>query len=139
MGKYSVHACPEELVELKTPFNLKNDLKGISNDKRDSIAEEIANELIQGLNRPPSSVIVYWAKTHDVAWIKIRIGDSDREAGKSNGYRCILLVDEINKHAFLLHIYRHAHGEDKEISQASKNALKNLVDDYSNSLENMIN
>ena len=58
----------------------------------------------------------------------------ERDAGKSNGYRCIMLVDTLNRHAFLLHIYRHGHGEDKNIDKKSENQLKKLVDEYSKAL-----
>ena len=49
---------------------------------------------------------------------------------KSNGYRCIVLVDYVHSSAFLLHIYRHAHGEAENISRSDRNQLDGLVDEY---------
>lgn len=134
--KYSVHFDPNEMEELNalSPFNLKNDLKVISPESILLIAEEIANELITGINRPPNIIARYWGKNNLTAWVKIKTLDLERNAGKSNGYRCIVLVDTLNKHAFLLHIYRHAHGEDKNIDKKSENKLKKLVDEYSKAL-----
>ena len=70
-----------------------------------------------------------------VSCAKIRTMDIEREVGKSNGYRCIVLADNINKCAFLLHVYRHGHGEDENISHSDKNKLKKLVKEYSDSLK----
>lgn len=47
---------------------------------------------------------------------KIRVLDVARDAGKSNGYRCIVLVDYVNNAVFLLHLYRHGHGESDNIT-----------------------
>ena len=137
MSSYNVHFDPGEMEELNalSPFNLKKDLKELSGESIESISEEIAHELIQGLNRPPTVVVRYWGNQNIAAWVKIKTIDLERNAGKSNGYRCILLVDTLNKHAFLLHIYRHGHGEDKEISRKSENKLKTLVDEYSKALK----
>ena len=124
----------QELLQ-KTPFNLKKDLKDMSDELIQEIAEEIANELQQGIDHPPSIVAPFVDKERKAAWVKVRIVDVQRESGKSNGYRCIALVDMINRHAFLLHLYRHGHGEDKDISKKDKNKLKALVQEYANSLE----
>lgn len=122
-----------------SPFNLKQDLKGISKDTISNISEEIANELYNGINRPPNIIPLYWGKNRDAACAKIRAIDVARDAGKSHGYRCITLVDMVHKSAFLLHIYRHGHGENENISKRDKNALKRLVNKYVESLEKMNN
>ena len=76
-------------------------------------------------------------KERKAAWVKIRIEDVQRDAGKSNGYRCIVLVDMMNRHAFLLHLYRHSHGERDNISSREENKLKKLVNDYVEALNAM--
>lgn len=136
MGKYNVHYDPEEMEQLNalSPFNLKKDLKEISLDSLLFISEEIAQELLNGLNRPPNVIAKYWGKHNVAAWVKIKTLDVERDSGKSNGYRCIMLVDTLNRHAFLLHIYRHGHGEDKNIDKKSENELRKLVDEYSKAL-----
>ena len=135
MSTYNVHYDPEEMEELNTlsPFNLKKDLKEISAETILYISEEIAHELLNGLNRP-NVIAKYWGKRNAAAWVKIKTLDVERDAGKSNGYRCIMLVDTLNRHAFLLHIYRHGHGEDKNIDKKSENQLRKLVDEYSKAL-----
>lgn len=139
MSKFAVHCCPDDeaMQELlqKTPFNLKKDLKGMSDELIKEIAEELGNELQHGIDHPPSLVAPFVGKGRKAAWVKVRILDVQRESGKSNGYRCIALVDMINRHAFLLHLYRHGHGEDKNISKKDKNKLKALVEEYVDSLE----
>lgn len=136
MSTYNVHYDPEEMEELNTlsPFNLKKDLKEISAETILYISEEIAHELLNGLNRPPNVIAKYWGKRNAAVWVKIKTLDVERDAGKSNGYRCIMLVDTLNRHAFLLHIYRHGHGEDKNIDKKSENQLRKLVDEYSKAL-----
>jgi len=134
--EYNVHYDPDEMDELNdlSPFNLKKDLKNISENERQLIAEEIANELIKGIHRPPNTIVRYWARLRNAAWVKIKTMDVGRDTGKSNGYRCVILADTINNHAFLLHVYRHGHGEDMDIDRKSENKLKKLVEEYSNSL-----
>ena len=141
MRGFSVHYDPDALEGLShiSPFNLKNDIKTskITIKELEQIAEELANELMQIADQHKNSSFEYITRGRDAAWIKIRISDSKRQAGKSNGYRSILLVDLFNRHAFILHIYRHGHGEDKNISQNEKNKLRDLVDKYSKALENL--
>lgn len=138
MDKFYVHCFPddeamEELLK-KTPFNLKKDLKGMSENLILDIGVEIANELHYSIDRPPNLVARYFGKDRKAAWVKIKVVDVQRDAGKSNGYRCITLVDTINRHAFLLHLYRHGHGEDKNISRSEEKTLNKLVDEYTESL-----
>lgn len=138
MNSFSVHCEPETIEEFKdlSPFNYKKDIKDIPREELYAIAEEIGHELIYGIHRPPNLVRRYLSKFHDAAWVKIKTVDLRRDAGKSNGYRCIVLLDLKNYHAYLLHIYRHGHGEDKNISEKDENKLKNLVEEYSKELNN---
>lgn len=139
MDKFEVHISPEELEELtsRSPFNLKKDLKNLSAELVQRIAEEIAHTLHYDIDRPPSLVARFIEKERKAAWVKIRIEDVQRDAGKSNGYRCIVLVDMMNRHAFLLHLYRHSHGERDNISSREENKLKKLVNDYVEALNAM--
>lgn len=137
MAKFSVYYDPEGLEQLDemSPFNLKKDLKGIEKSEIYRIAEEIGNGIYNGVDRPPVFTVLYWGNSRKAASVKIRVLDVARNAGKSNGYRCIVLVDYINNCAFLLHVYRHGHGESENISQVKQNKLKKLVDDYVASLK----
>ena len=122
MGTFRVYYDPAALEELcrRTPYNLKKDLKNIDE---------------QGLDRPPTAVSLHWGRKRQATCAKIRVVDVRRDAGKSNGYRCIVLVDYVHSSAFLLHIYRHAHGEAENISRSDRNQLDGLVDEYERSLE----
>ena len=126
-----------DLLE-KSPFSLKRDLKQLQNEEIDKIAEELANELHRGIPRPPTVASGFVTQDRRVAWVKVRIDDLGRKKGKSNGYRCISLVDLYHRHAFILHIYRHGRGEDKDISDAAQNQLKDMVKQYSDELNKMI-
>ena len=141
MDKFAVHCSPddeamEELLS-RTPFNLKKDLKGMSDELIQEIAEEIANDLHHDIDRPPNLVARFIGKGRKAAWVKIRIVDVQRDAGKSHGYRCIALVDMVHRHAFLLHLYRHSHGERDNISDRDENKLKALVEEYTESLNSI--
>ena len=141
MDKFAVHYSPddeamEELLS-RTPFNLKKDLKGMSDELIQEIAEEIANELHHNIESRLNSIAGFIGKGRKAAWVKIRVVDVQRDAGKSHGYRCIALVDMFNRHAFLLHLYRHAHGERDNISDREKNKLKALVEEYTESLNSI--
>ena len=123
----------QDLCEL-SPFNLKKDLKSISEEELCSICEEIGNELIYGVNHPPTVALLYRGDSQKTSCVKIRTMDIKRNKGKSSGYRCIALVDAKMNSAFLLHLYRHGHGEDKNISKSEMNQLKKLVDEYTESM-----
>ena len=137
MSKFSIYYDPDSLKPLceKSPFKLKKDLKGIDQETLDEIAEEIVNEIYNGLDSRPSAKALYWGKERKAACAKIRVLDIARKEGKSHGYRCVVLVDYKSCCIFLLHLYRHSHGEDKNISTKDKNKLKELVDEYILSLE----
>ena len=137
MSKFSVYYNPEDLEPLYSlsPYNLKRDIKTIDRTELDRIAEEIGNEVRNGINRPPATTALYWAINRKAAYEKIRVLDVARDAGKSNGYRCIVLVDYVNNAVFLLHLYRHGHGESDNISRKDQNTLRSLVDEYVASLE----
>lgn len=135
MNKISVYCEAEKTAELweKTNYNLKKDLKNISDDELNDIAVEIGNEITNGYDRPAATAI-YWGFKRKANYAKIRVIDEKRDTGKSGGYRCIVLVDYVNNCAFLLHIYRHGHGVDDELTRSDKNKLKKLVDEYIDSL-----
>lgn len=137
MDKYFVYCDPDALEELcsRTPYNLKKDLKNIDETTLAKIAEDVANEVYYGIQRPPTIVSLRWSKKRQTACAKIRVVDVARDAGKSNGYRCIVLVDFVNHCIFLLHVYRHGHGEEENIDKKSQNMLDKLVDEYADSLE----
>lgn len=137
MSKFSVYCDPDGMEELcrLSPFNLKKDLKSINKEELNKILENVANELYQGVQRPPASSMMYWSPDRKAAYGKIRTVDVEHDDGKSNGYRCIALVDMINYRAFVLHIYKHGKGKDDDVSDNAKNKLKNLVNEYVQSLK----
>ena len=107
MGTFSVYYDPAALEELgsRTPYNLKKDLKGLDEHTRVQIAEEVANEIKKGLDRPHVAVALHWGKNRKAACAKIRTIDVARDSGKSGGYRCIVLVDYVNNCALFCYIY----------------------------------
>ena len=113
-----------------SPFNLKKDIKEISDEQLTEIAENIANELKYGPHGDTYNITYKSTENNKVNYSKIRCEDNARKKGKSSGYRCIVLVDNESYYGFILHIYRHSHGEDKNISKRDKNALKKLVETY---------
>lgn len=137
MSKISVYYDADATEELwgKTTYNLKKDLKKISENELKDIAVEIGNEIQKGIERPPITSAIYWGIKRKATYAKIRVADGSRDAGKSGGYRCIVLVDYVHNSAFLLHIYRHGQGKDNELSNRDKNKLRKLVDEYVDSLE----
>lgn len=58
MSKFSVYYNPEDLEPLYSlsPYNLKRDIKTIDRTELDRIAEEIGNEVRNGINRPRERV-----------------------------------------------------------------------------------
>ena len=136
LANYSVHYDPEHMQEIcdRSPYNLKKEIKDISKDELHRIAEEIGHALRQGLDRPKLTPVLHWDSLHRVGWAKIRVVDIMNDAGKSSGYRCLVLADTKNKHAFLLHIYKHGSPKDDNIDRSTKNKLNHLVDEYASSL-----
>lgn len=118
-----------------TSFSLKKDLKDITQDELNELSLEIADELTNS-PRPPASVIISKSNKHnEISCMKMRIRDAKRGNGKSKGYRIYLIVDKINYYAYVLHIYRHEHGEKADISQKDKNILRVLLNEYSNNID----
>ena len=130
MNRFLVYYDPEGMEELckLSPYNLKKDLKNISEDEIQRIAEDVANELYNGVQRPPVTSMMYWSRNRKAAYGKIRTVDVTKGNGKSNGYRCIALVDMVNYRAFILHLYKH--GKNDKITQSEKKELANLVNKY---------
>ena len=132
--EYKVSLNFEEIQEEFKPFTPYNIIKDIKRQKLRKeelarIAQNIAEELKMGENRP-SYQVIYWGEERKANYSKLRSDDKERGEGKSYGYRCIVLVDNINHFGYLLHIYRHGHGENENISASDRNKLKELVDEY---------
>lgn len=72
MSKFSVYYNPEDLEPLYSlsPYNLKRDIKTIDRSELDRIAEEIGNEVRNGINRPPATTALYWAINRKAAYAK---------------------------------------------------------------------
>ena len=135
--KYSIYTDANAIQEgfPDSPFNLKKDIKDIDTEDLNVIFETIPNMLkAHGINSPPSIAREYLTEDRRVAWLKIRIEDEVRKKGKSNGYRCIALVDISNCRIFPLHLYRHSHGESDNISKAASNQLRKIVDEYNSNI-----
>lgn len=113
-----------------SPYNLKKDIKGMTTGKQKSIATSITYELMNGPGRPSYSICYRCQNDIRIHYAKIRISDSDSNKGKTGGYRIISLIDDDIKYCFVLHIYKHAHGEDNDISKSDKNLLEKLVEEY---------
>lgn len=137
MCKFSVYCDPDGMEELcsYSPYNLKKDLKDIEQDELDTIMENVANELYHGPHRPPVSSMMYWGKERKAAYGKIRVVDIKNDSGKSSGYRCVVLVDMKNYRGFILHIYKHGKKKDDDISSEERKQLRELVDEYVESLK----
>ena len=73
MGTFRVYYDPAALEELcrRTPYNLKKDLKNIDEQTRQEIAEELANEIYLGLDRPPTAVSLHWGRKRQATCAKI--------------------------------------------------------------------
>ena len=120
-----------------SPFNLKVDEKSMNRDEITRIEEEVANILHSGkASAPGFSIMRYSTKNRNIFWAKMRVADPLRNKGKSKGYRCIVLVDRCNLKAFVLHIYRHGHGEDENISSKDKNQMNELLELYASNMSN---
>lgn len=132
MKKYSIIIDPDFIEnEIRiSPYNLRKDLKDISIEAYREIGSNILNELILGPGRPSNSICYRCKNNICIYYSKIRIKDLERNKGKSGGYRIISLVDEEDLFCFVLHIYRHAHGEDNDISKNDKNKLERIVEEY---------
>lgn len=134
--KYIVYGDPGIIDEEfnDSPFSLKKDLKGISKEVQNKILENIANDLYNAENGKP--LIKLYVCTHciHIFCIKLRVADEERDNGKSGGYRAIVLVNEKDYYAFLLHLYRHSHGEKDNISKQAKNRIVKIVDSYYDAL-----
>ena len=129
--KYSI-VCDAEIIDEQfhglSPFNLKNDVKNINEAQLNHIAENIANELVYGPHGK-TNVVIYKSKvSFKVNYSKIRCEDNVKKKGKSGGFRCIVLVDNIIHYGIILHIY--SHSETDDISKKEENCLKKLVEAY---------
>lgn len=131
--QYKVYANGDDIWRVfgsDSPFNLKSDEKSMRGDEIRRIEKEIADILESRSLGESFKSMRYSSLTRDIMLAKIRVSDPMRNKGKSNGYRCIVLVDRCNYLGFVLHIYRHGHGEDKNISQSEKNSVNKLLEQY---------
>lgn len=115
-----------------SPYNLKRDLKNISEKEITYIANEIGDEIYRGPERPAYAVIYKSTVNRNINFSKIRCEDKKRNKGKSGGYRCIVLIDEINRLGYILHIYSHSNFDD--ITTNEKNKLRVLIEEYVKSM-----
>ena len=117
---------------VNSPYKLKNDIKDLSDNELKKIANDIADELMYGFQRPTCILKYKNGKKCFVGYAKIRCNNLKHQKGKSNGFRCIVLVDSHNFIAYLLHVYTHS---DKDnISKTEQNKLRLLVDEYVDSI-----
>ncbi|WP_316630776.1 hypothetical protein [uncultured Ruminococcus sp.] len=138
--QFSVYYDPYDYEEIwkKSPFNYKKDVKVFSDDKLVELSNEIADEIMQGIERKPITAALHWSNDRKAASAKIRTITLNQNGGKSGGYRCIVLVDYVNNVGFILHIYKHSKQVDRELKRIlrakGKGSLTHLVDEYSSSL-----
>ena len=78
MRTFRVYYDPAALEELcrRTPYNLKKDLKNIDEQTRQEIAEELANEIYLGLDRPPTAVSLHWGRKRQTQESQMATGAS---------------------------------------------------------------
>ncbi len=129
---FQVFYDPDHISEqlLNSPFNLKKDCKDIDEKELIRIAQNVQAEIEANRKSKTYSILYQCNENYKIACCKIRTEDNYRKKGKSNGYRVITLVDREDNIAIILHIYRHAHGEDENISKIAMNKLKKLIDEY---------
>ena len=130
MVSYDVESIEDAFK--KSPYNLSKDTKNLSEAELKKIAEAVGNEIEQGFGRKECALIYKKGRKLFVGYAKIRCSDEKRNVGKSNGYRCIVIVDKYNNCAFILHVYTHSKCDD--ITKAEKNALRKIVDEYYESI-----
>lgn len=118
-----------EIFKEDSPFNILKDVKDleITEDELEILGKNIADELIIGPHSK-TYVILHWDDKHLVNYSKIRCQIESSNKGKSSGYRCIVLVDNKEHIAYLLHIYTHK--EKDNISNKENNQLHKLVEEY---------
>lgn len=132
MNSISIVADIEEIDNAfgeDSPFRLKKDAKyhNLKQKDLDNMAEAISDEIQQGFDRT-ACVVIFWTETRKGNYCKIRVANEEKNSGKSGGYRCVVLWDNIAKEGFLLHIFEH---KDKDnLTAVEKKALKNLVCQY---------
>ena len=138
--RFKVLYDPNDYEEIwsKTPFNYKKDAKPFSEDDLKALAEEVSNEILYGIERPPITAALHWSSDRNAASAKIRTLTLNHDTGKSGGYRCVVLVDYVNNAGYILHIYKHNKEADAELQRhlrkKDNKSLKHLVDEYSSSL-----
>ncbi len=134
MAKYNIFYDADAIDEAfsNSPFRLKNDVKDLSETELAEIAKGIGDELVRGFGRKTCVLLYNKGQKYVLGFAKVRCGDEKHKKGKSNGYRCIVLVDSQNELAYLLHIFTHSVKDN--ISKKESNSLKKLVDEYIDSI-----
>lgn len=130
-----VVSCDAEVIEevFKTsPYNLKNDIRDLTETQIKKIETAVGEEIMHGFGRNECALLYKIGTKLFVGYAKIRCGDEKRNVGKSNGYRCIVIVDKYNNCAFILHVYTHAKKDN--LSHKEKNSLRKIVDEYYESI-----
>lgn len=122
----------------KNPFSLKKEYKNFKKEYAaldDVMFLGLLSLEIQAAykNAKQSNYIYHNKNQHKIAIIKFRIRDVKSHSGKSNGWRAIALVDEINNIFYLLSLYKHSNGKDNLTSQ-EKREVRDLCDEYSESI-----
>ena len=116
------HDKVNEIFGDLTPFNLKKEIKQLSNEEKKFIIKYTADELCLP-EKPPSRCIL--TRNNNLYIIKIRCPKLTNNKGKSYGYRIIILVDEIRCIGIILSILDKSKSSD--LSQYEKNKLKILI------------
>lgn len=115
-----------------TPFNLKWEIKSLSNEQKNDIKHNIGAHIMQGVSNSYKELIIETINKRKITISKLKITDRSSNKGKSSGFRCIVLVDNLNFLCILLHIYKHS---DKDnITKSEKNKLRNMLEHYVSSL-----
>ena len=131
--KVSCDADAIDAAFVDSPFNLKRDTKGFQEEEINRIEKDVADELAYG---PHGETYVerYYSKiSRLITYSKVRVEDKKRDRGKSGGYRCVVLVDNKNQIGYILHIYRHGHGEDN-IHRKEEKVIGKIVDEYASAV-----
>ena len=137
---YIVTVDEKEIDRLfeSNPFNLPKNYRDlhIGEDEKLDIQEDIKEELAKGGPRRGGGFRpVVGDMYHGVFVADIRIGTES--GGKREGYRTFNLVLPFYRRAYLLGIIRHEHkSEDTTLTSSAKAALKSIVDDLDEQVQN---
>ncbi len=123
--KIKIYLDPEKVQSFfgtASPFNLKNELRGIEQKDQEYIISTIADQLVLPA-KPPARCII--TRNKNIYIIKIRCQNPGNNKGKSGGYRVVVLVDENLSIGIILSIINKSNSAD--LTMKEKNILKKLV------------